>query len=237
MKSILVNHIVSTNQKSLSDILQTQNRIYTFLNPVSYLIALKNKDKFAGFDGIFADGVLLVKAIKLVYGDLVQRKSFDMTSFAPILFDKAVKEGRRIYIVASKEDELNKAVKIFSEQYPRLHIVGKHHGFFSSNKEREEEIGRIIVLNPDYLIVGMGTPLQEEFLLQAKKKGFQGIGFTCGGFIHQTAHNQIDYYPTWIDRANLRFVYRMYKEPHTRKRYLQAAFLFPYYFLKEKWNN
>lgn len=40
--------------------------------------------------------------------------------------------------------------------------------------------------------------------------------------------------PLWIDRMNLRFVYRMYKEKHTRKRYVQAALLFPARFLWEK---
>ena len=54
----------------------------------------------------------------------------------------------------------------------------------------------------------------------------EGIGFTCGGFIHQTANNEIEYYPLWIDRMNLRFVYRMYKEKHTRKRYVQVTFYF-----------
>ena len=33
----------------------------------------------------------------------------------------------------------------------------------------------------------------------------------------KTANNEIEYYPLWIDRMNLRFVYRMYKEKHTRK--------------------
>mgnify|MGYP000060826451 CR=1 FL=1 len=56
--------------------------------------------------------------------------------------------------------------------------------------------------------------------------GYQGIGFTCGGFVHQTAMNRMHYYPNWVDKMNLRFVYRMYKEKHTRTRYLQAAFLF-----------
>lgn len=71
------------------------------------------------------------------------------------------------------------------------------------------------------------------FLLKVRNAGFQGIGFTCGGFIHQTANNEIEYYPLWIDRMNLRFVYRMYKEKHTRKRYVQAALLFLHAFVGE----
>lgn len=33
----------------------------------------------------------------------------------------------------------------------------------------------------------MGILAQENFLLKVKQAGFEGIGFTCGGFIHQTA--------------------------------------------------
>ena len=82
--------------------------------------------------------------------------------------------------------------------------------------------------------IGMGILMQEKFLLKVKDMRFQGVGFTCGGFIHQTAKNEIDYYPAWADRLNLRFIYRMYKEPHTRKRYLQAALLFPARFIFER---
>ena len=31
---------------------------------------------------------------------------------------------------------------------------------------------------------------------------FRSVGFTCGGFIHQTSKNEIDYYPAWVDKTN-----------------------------------
>ena len=64
----------------------------------------------------------------------------------------------------------------------------------------------------------MGTPLQEKFLIDLKKNGWSGIGFTCGGFLHQTSNNII-YYPNWIDKFSLRAFYRMYDEPKLIKRY------------------
>ena len=97
-----------------------------------------------------------------------------------------------------------------------------------------KEASHIVELNPDFLIVGMGALMQEKFLLKVKKMGYQGIGFTCSGFVHQTAMNRMHYYPNWVDKMNLRFVYRMYKEKHTRTRYLQAAFLFPVRFIGER---
>lgn len=234
MKSVLIQKIVGANKFSLEDLFTTGHRIYTFLNPVSYLSALDHKPLFAQFDGIFADGSLLVAAIKQIYHETVTRRSFDMTSLAPELLEFAEKNGKTIYIVASKQEQVEQAVGIFLERYPNLKFAGYRNGYFSSEEEMEQEAKRIVEVHPDFLIVGMGILIQEQFLLKVKKAGFKGIGFTCGGFIHQTARNEIDYYPAWVDKTNLRFLYRMYKEKHTRKRYMEAAFLFPARFLWER---
>ena len=234
MKSILVNKILSTENYSVNQIFESKEKVYTYLNPVSYLTALDNKKLFGQMDGIFADGGLLVKAIKMQYGKQVTRRSFDMTSMAPELFAYAEEHGKTIYIVASKQEQLEKAVAIFREHYPKVQFVGYRNGYFSSEEDMDKEAKYITEQNPDFLIVGMGALMQEKFLLKVKNAGYQGIGFTCGGFIHQTSKNEIDYYPAWVDKTNLRFVYRMWKEPHTRKRYLMAGLLFPARFIAER---
>lgn len=234
IKSKLVENICLTDQYSVEQIFEKRGKVYTYLNPVSYLTALDNKDLFGQMDGIFADGGLLVKAIKLLYGKQVTRRSFDMTSMAPELFAYAEEHDKTIYIVASKQEQVEKAVKIFRERYPKVRFAGYRNGYFFSESEMEEAAKRIVEVNPDFLIVGMGAMMQDLFLLKVKNEGYQGIGFTCGGFIHQTSKNEIDYYPAWVDKTNLRFVYRMWKEPHTRKRYLMAGLLFPAKFIAER---
>lgn len=234
MVSVLVSKIISTESFAVNQIFENKGKAYTYLNPVSYLTALDNKELFGKMDGIFADGGLLVKAIKLVYGKQVTRRSFDMTSMAPELFDYVAKHGKTIYIVASKREQVEKAVEIFHERYPKVKFAGYRNGYFANEDEMEQEAKHITELNPDFLIVGMGALMQEKFLLKAKNAGYQGIGFTCGGFIHQTSKNEIDYYPAWVDKTKLRFVYRMWKEPHTRKRYVMAGLLFPARFIAEK---
>lgn len=233
-QSSLVHKIVSTNQISFFDLLEDKKRIYTFLNPVSYLEAIKHRELFDAFDGIFADGSILVAAIQCLYGKTVTRRSFDMTSLAPIVFKFAEEKGKSIYIIASKSGEINNAVKIFEQKWPLLKIVGFRNGYFSSEEEMDKVIEQIRELKPDFLIVGMGIVMQETFLVKVKKANVDCIGFTCGGFVHQTAYNEIQYYPKWIDWMNLRFLYRMYKEKHTRKRYVQAALLFPVRFIYER---
>lgn len=232
--SILVSKIISTEFFSVDQIFENKGKVYTYLNPVSYLTALENKKLFSQMDGIFADGGLLVKAIKLVYGKQVTRRSFDMTSMAPELFAYAAEHGKTVYIVASKQEQVEEAVEIFRERYPKVKFAGYRNGYFASEEEMAQEARQVTELNPDFLIVGMGALMQEKFLLKVKHAGYQGIGFTCGGFIHQTSKNEIDYYPAWVDKTNLRFAYRMWKEPHTRKRYLMAGLLFPAKFIVER---
>lgn len=234
IKSTLVNRIVQT--ESVRDYLTKKGMMYTYLNPVSYLTALKEKALFGMMDGIFADGSLLVGAIRLVYSAKVTRRSFDMTSMAPEVLAYANEKGLSVCIVATRQEMMEKTLAIFTAQYPNIVWKCCRNGYFATRSEMEEEAQKIAVSDPDYLIVGMGIKMQERFLLMCKKAGYKGIGFTCGGFIHQTAEQdgRVNYYPAWVDKYNLRFFYRMYKEPHTRKRYAIAAFAFPYRFIKER---
>lgn len=234
IKATLVRKIVET--ESVDNCLEKKGSIYTYLNVVSYLTAMKNKSLFEAMDGIFVDGILLAIAIALLYGKRVHRKSFDMTSMAPELLSYANEKHKSVCIVATHQDKLDFVLEMFSKQYPNIVWKCCRNGYFASQDEQEETAKNITEMDPDFLIVGMGIKMQEKFLLTCKNAGYKGIGFTCGGFIHQTAENKggLDYYPSWVDRLNLRFFYRMYKEPHTRKRYAIAAFVFPYRFLKER---
>ena len=152
-----------------------------------------------------------------LFGIRVKRESFDMTSLAPVLFNKAIQQNKSIYFIGTEPDIIADTIKNIKNTYPKLNICGFRHGYFSQD-ERDIVIKKIFQLAPDYVICGMGTPLQEYFLLDLKKEGWSGEGFTCGGFLHQTA-NRIIYYPEWINRFGLRAFYRMYDEPKLIKRY------------------
>ena len=168
--------------------------IYTFLNPYSYHVARGNYSLFSQMDGIFCDGKLLCMVLRLL-NIKVERVSFDMTSLAPIVFSYAETNNRSLYVLGSSEADIEKSIKYFLQLYPNLNILGFRSGFFSSLEEREGVISRVRELGPEIVIVGMGTPLQEKFLLDLKNSGWNGLGFTCGGFLHQTSARGLNYYP------------------------------------------
>lgn len=234
MKNTLAKKIIETEEKNILALFSEKKKIYTFLNPVSYLTALKNKNLFQSFDGIFADGSGLVYAILGLYFTKVTRRSFDMVGIAPLLFNYLDDMRKSIYFIGANEDEIEKAVNIFHAHYPNMNIVGFRNGFFNGEDEINAEVHKVVALQPEFLVVSMGIKKQEEMLVRMRDAGYNGIGFTCGGFIRQTSMNKIDYYPAWVDRWNLRFVYRMIKEGHTRGRYVTAVFRFPWAFVKER---
>lgn len=192
--------------------------LVTFLNPYSYLIARKEIDTISRMDCVLCDGFLLSFLMRLA-GVHAARTSFDMTSLAPVVFREASESGDDIYFLGSEPGVADEAVAQFKHKFPRLKVCGIRHGFFANAQERDDVITDLVEKGPSIVVVGMGTPAQEKFLVDLKAAGWQGRGYTCGGFLHQTARGGTQYYPEWMNRMNLRWLYRMIDEPKLIRRY------------------
>jgi len=211
-----------------------QKNITTFLNPFSYLLARDNKSQLEAFN-IKIDGGILVLILNL-FGFKCKRKSFDMTSLAPVVFNDAINNNKSIYFIGTKPNVIDLAIKNIQNQFVDLNICGYSDGYIDQD-QRLVVFDAINSLKADYVICGMGTPLQEQFLIDLQKSGWAGKGYTCGGFLHQTA-NGIQYYPSWVNTLGLRAFYRMYDEPKLIGRYFidypKAIIIILYDLIKEK---
>lgn len=206
------NKIVDIN--FISDLLQSHHAeafLISFINPYSYNLLRNNEEIINEIDYFCADGILMVKILRLFFDINITRTSFDMTSLAPIVFNLSQTRRTSLYFVGARETEVIKFIEVIKLNYPSVNILGYRNGYFSDKKERNLEIENICKLKPGIVIVGMGTPLQEKFLVDLRRNGWIGLGFTCGGFLHQT-QNRLDYYPYLINKLNLRMPYRLIKE-------------------------
>lgn len=217
------------------ELLNQPGQLFTFLNPVSYLRARKHLEYYEQFDCLLPDGWLFVAALKAVGID-TQRQSFDMTSLAPIVFKSAIEEKKSIYFIGAKPSEIANFIDVIKKHFPDLNITGYRDGYFKSLEERSLIIQHLHDLAPEIVIAGLGAPLQEKFLMDLKKAGWQGCGYTCGGFIHQTSTG-LHYYPNWVNKLHLRMPYRFIKESHFRKRvpdYFKFLLAFTYDYIVYK---
>jgi N-acetylglucosaminyldiphosphoundecaprenol N-acetyl-beta-D-mannosaminyltransferase len=192
------------------------NRAYSFINFASIGSVIRQPSQSVAY---FCDGMLMSGFMSRITGQVVERVSFDFTSIADPVLREAEHRGKRLYIVGARQVELERFVDKLHKHYPRLHLAGAHNGYFDAAQAMAIQAD-ILRSQADLLLVGLGAGLQERFVRDALQGGFNGVAFTCGGFIRQEANATERYYPEAINRLHLRAFYRMYREPHTIRRYL-----------------
>ncbi|WP_162996421.1 WecB/TagA/CpsF family glycosyltransferase [Mucilaginibacter celer] len=196
-------------------------------------MAVKRADLFESFDYIAPDGILVVAILNLLKAVAfkIKRFSCDMTSVVPYVFKIAIENKLSTFFLGTNASGIKESVKVFRKSFPKLKISGFRNGYFSSERERDEAILNIVKLKPDIIFVGMGTILQETMVLDLRKAGYEGAVYTCGGFLHQTK-NEINFYPQFIDKLNLRFFYRIFKENGVLKRSIKTYPQFCYLMMR-----
>jgi N-acetylglucosaminyldiphosphoundecaprenol N-acetyl-beta-D-mannosaminyltransferase len=187
------------------------NCIYVY--PFQYLQIRRNLDFYGQADYVLLDGMILTGVFNLFGISQKKRMSIDFSGIGNELFSFIEKGNRTVYFIGANPDEVEKFQKNISLKFPRLNVVGVHHGYLNRIPDFGERLKEEIVeINPEFIFAGMGSPLQEKFLFDLKEKGWKGTGYTCGGFIFQTSLN-IEYYPKWVNLLRVRWLYRGIHEP------------------------
>ncbi len=185
--------------------------LVTFVNPSAVPLARRSaafRRSLHEFDFVLPDGVGMCLAVKWLHGLAAERVSFDSTSLAPAIFRLACTRNLRIVLVGGAPQVAETARARIAETFPGILISGSFDGFGAI----EAKARAVCELKPDIVICGMGSGRQESFLLELKLQGWQGWGFTCGGYLDQLSRG-ITYYPPWVDASNLRWAYRLAREP------------------------
>jgi N-acetylglucosaminyldiphosphoundecaprenol N-acetyl-beta-D-mannosaminyltransferase len=207
-----------TDKLELEKILNEKIANVTFLNHYSYKLARKNVGTFLKMDYIFIDGAML-SLFNSIFVKKIRKSSFDMSSLAPVVLNHAVNNDMTICFVGTTKENINKFIKHISLAYPKLRIILHRDGYFTNQNDKKTFQKKVKELNPDIIVAGMGTPLQENFLIDMTSIGWKGLGFTCGGFFHQTAMRGVEYYPKFIVKYELRWLYRILRENGVLRRY------------------
>lgn len=164
-------------------------------------------------DRVVADGGLMARALKQGLGGLCRSLHFDFSGLAKVVFSQMRDRGARLAVVGGRPGEAVVFRQIIEQRFPGLEVVFAEDGYFPVT-HAGALIGRIAKAKPDVLLVSMGSPRQEIFAQDiAKHTGHAMAVITCGGFVGQTATRRASYYPDLIVRLNLRWMYRLHREP------------------------
>lgn len=197
--------------KMRRNFLLLKGELYTFINPFSLKVLLEQPNRAEIFSKfiVHPDGVSISKIITTLKSE-VTRVSFDDTSIARQIFQAAHNEDLSVGFIGSTTETISTAAKIISERH-KIKNITYIDGYFDASKSKTD-LERF--KECDLVICSMGTPRQENTLLTLKELGWNGTGFTCGGYFDQLVEAKgNDYYPAIINKLNIRWIYRLYKEP------------------------
>jgi N-acetylglucosaminyldiphosphoundecaprenol N-acetyl-beta-D-mannosaminyltransferase len=177
----------------------------------------------------YVDGMSLILLARICGISLQRRHRTSALDWFEEFLRMAEQNSWRIYFLGGKPEVASGVPEHFRPAFPRLQIRS-HHGYdaFSTETTVYEEIEKFA---PHVLLVGMGMPLQEQWIMNSLDKIQVNLISTCGA--------TMDYYigaqkpaPRWLGQMGLEWLYRLLHDPRRLVfRYLiEPATLVPLFF-------
>lgn len=168
------------------------------------------------------DGMPLILLANLLGVPLRRENRATYLDFFPILASRAAKENWRLFYLGSKPGVAVRAATKLRQRYPGLQIL-THHGYFNRDRLSEENqtvIAEINAYAPHVLMVGMGMPLQETWILENRGDTCANVIFSAGALMDYVAGEKPTP-PRWLATLYLEWMYRLCSEPRRLwRRYL-----------------
>jgi len=216
--------------KSKISILSCNVRLLNFAYQYKWLRKFINQAEIVCIDGV---GVRV--GAWLLGHKTVRRLNF--TDFFWDLAEKVNSHGFTFFFLGARPGIAEKAAAILKIQFPNLQIAGIYHGYFDKNigsKENISVINKINTARPNILIVGIGTPLQERWLMENIDQIEANVTMTAGGFFDIFSGPRRRG-PRFLTDNGFEWLTRLFIEPRrVWKRYLIGIPLFLWRILKQK---
>jgi N-acetylglucosaminyldiphosphoundecaprenol N-acetyl-beta-D-mannosaminyltransferase len=182
-------------------------------------------------DLIYADGFSVVLAARVLGGYLPEKLT--TTDVWPPLCQLAIKRGYRFFLLGGEPGLAERARTKALARYPGLQIVGAQHGYFDLGDP--EIVSLINAAAPDILWVGMGDPRQVLWTDAWRRHLKVSLVVTCGGMFKIVAE-ELERIPHRWRQRGFEWVYRLWQEPHTWKRYCHGLPAFGVRLLAACWD-
>lgn len=183
-----------------------------------------------GCDVVNIDGMGVVWGARLLGIDVPERVAGIDLFFR--LLEMAQQRGDSVFFLGAKQNVVDEAVRRLQLRYPRLKVVGWHHGYFWNDEE--EVVQKISDSGADLLFVAVTSPKKEQFIHRWRVK--LGVRFAMGvGGTLDIVAGKTKRAPDWMQKTGLEWFYRVLQEPRRMwKRYLVTNSRFVGLLLQEK---
>ena len=205
-----------------------KTQIGFFVNVHSINLSISDPTFFkqlSNANALFADGSGMRLAAKKA-GFLLNGNN-NGTDMLPHLCESCVESNQSLYFFGAKPRVAEQAASALCKQYPGLNIAGTKHGYNEDNNA-EQIIESINNSGCDILLVAMGSPVQEQWLLEHRDKLQCKTALAVGGLFDFYSGN-ISRSPMWLREVGMEWVWRLIQEPRNKfNRYVVGNPIFLY---------
>lgn len=131
--------------------------------------------------------------------------------------------GLRLFFLGGAPGSAEKAREVAQERFPGCHISGVYcppHDTFHTPEEQAHIEQLIREAAPDILMVGLGAPKQEKWILASKARLGVPVSVGVGGTFEMAA-GVVRRAPLWMQRSGMEWVFRLAQDPNRLwRRYL-----------------
>ncbi len=177
-------------------------------------VAMVRKEPWMGevlerADYVLADGQPMLPMAAMLGITIPER--IDGIGLMYKLLKLADHEGFSVYLLGAKQEIVEECVRRIGYEFPGARIAGYRNGYFT-----EAEIPTIASVvceaAPDFLFLGMGSPLKErladEWKYRLGARVIQGVG---GSF--DVMAGRVKRAPVWMQHCGFEWFYRVLQEP------------------------
>jgi N-acetylglucosaminyldiphosphoundecaprenol N-acetyl-beta-D-mannosaminyltransferase len=90
--------------------------------------------------------------------------------------------------------------------------VERGHPGWYENADTERVVSAINASRADLLVVGLPTPAQQRWVKENASRLSVPVIMTAGSYLDHVAE-RIDWYPQWVMRSRICWLYRLYRDP------------------------
>jgi N-acetylglucosaminyldiphosphoundecaprenol N-acetyl-beta-D-mannosaminyltransferase len=176
---------------------------------------------------VFCDGAGVRLGLRLLGHKIPPRITY--ADWMWQLAKHAEQAGHTMYFLGGEPGVAESAVAALVSRFPNLRIVGTHHGYFDRAQNSPENARVKEAINaakPAILVLGMGMPIQEQWLSENWSHLTANIGLT-GGAVFGYVAGRFERGPRWMTSNGFEWLARLWHEPRRLwRRYLVGNPLF-----------
>lgn len=194
------------------DIKNNKRNVLFNVNPIIVMNFYKDPKALHNFNKesyLIPDGIGIVLASKLKKGSI--NKRIPGVEMFGELFKLGVEENLKILLYGAQEEVITKTRENLLKDYPKLKT--KNLFVINGYKKEKDVLKEIDKIKPDMMFVGLGSPIQEKFIMNNDKK-FSNIKVIMPvGGTFDVVSGYKKRAPKLFVKLYLEWFYRLLKEP------------------------